>query len=148
MFFFMPLLQGPLTKRRPDLSIIAPVGFAARMPVTGPLRRSSKADRIRRLWVSRALKPSSFAIFACLLCPFHLSRRTDSIGSLSPKQSPSGWPSGGTQVHVRSIVPGTLEFVRSMIHVGFFGPNSNSWLSPPSPVTRSSSHSKNEYDQN
>src|SRR5260221_9339860 len=53
------------TNRRPDLSIIAPVQCVARMPGTGPLRRSSvlarkkaivgkslvEADRFQRSWV-------------------------------------------------------------------------------------------------
>jgi transposase len=39
----------PSAKRRPDLSIIAPVRPAARMPGTGPLRRSSRPNRKRAI---------------------------------------------------------------------------------------------------
>jgi hypothetical protein len=37
------------TNRRPDLSIIAPGRWAARMPGTGPLRRSSAAARMKAI---------------------------------------------------------------------------------------------------
>jgi len=50
MLHFMAFLKNLLgTKGRSDLSAIAPVGSAARMPGTGPVRRSSRADRIKAI---------------------------------------------------------------------------------------------------
>lgn len=44
-----PVLYRIFTERRPDLSIIAPARNAARMPGTGPLRRSSRPGRIQAI---------------------------------------------------------------------------------------------------
>ena len=44
-------------KRRPDLSIIAPGRWVARMPGTGTPRRTTHRPGKRRLWVSRELRP-------------------------------------------------------------------------------------------
>ena len=46
---FWCFFGGHRTNRRPDLSIIAPGRWAARMPGTGPLRRSSTAARMKAI---------------------------------------------------------------------------------------------------
>ena len=51
MLHFMAFLKNhhKQAKGRSDLSAIAPVRTAARMPGTGPARRSSRADRVKAI---------------------------------------------------------------------------------------------------
>jgi hypothetical protein len=54
---FCPAHPRRATNRRPDLSIIAPGRCAARMPGTGPLRRSSGPDRKKAIMGKSRVAP-------------------------------------------------------------------------------------------